>query len=202
MSKKKKLGFRKISGRIIDLQEYRYVRLRTYKVEGYDLQSLDENKIISKLINHPIYNDWLVGPEEKLDEGNVDPFTGNTKNAEAVLNLRTHGPFRLDKIQPGHYVSLSLSELFDRIEDHFRDPFYLEQDGPVPEEARREVRLFLDRFDPEEVRCYFLNLEFNPSNETYRQEFEPEVVVHSDFYEYVLIEPGKNRLYFLIVGFD
>ncbi|RME00865.1 MAG: hypothetical protein D6816_13115 [Bacteroidetes bacterium] len=144
----------------------------------------------------------LVGPEKELNEENaVDP-TENEKKTETVLDVKAHGPFRIDKIKPEHYVPLSLTELADRIEAHFRDPFYLEQYGPVPEEAKREIHLFLDQFDPEEVKCYFLNLEFNPDDETYKRELEPEVVLLDDFAEYVLIEHDKNILHFIMICFD
>lgn len=203
MKTEKIYNFKKLSGRIINLQEFRYVRIRTYEIEKSDQNDFNEEDLLRNLVSNPIYNDWLVGPEKELNQREIDNDSKDPKNSNVAAGQAVHGPFRIDKLTPEHYVYLSCTELSDRINDHFEDPFYLEEGyGPVPEEAKRKVHQFLKKFNPEKTKCFYLDLEFNPNDEFYKKELEPEVVVLSEFAEYLLIEPEKNRLHFLIVGFD
>ena len=88
--------FRKLSGRIIDLQEDRYVRIRAYAVQGPSLNQYAKERLLGDLLASPVFNDWLVGPEEADVSANL--------NRQEPKSEARHGPFLLDKIRTEHYA--------------------------------------------------------------------------------------------------
>ena len=184
--------FRRLSGRIIDLQEGRYIRIRTYAIQGPSLNRHAKERLLGDLLASPVFDDWLVGPEEA-------GLSANLNRQEPKSEVR-HGPFLLDKIRTEHYAPLTLSDLAARLEEHFEDAFYLKNNyGPVPEASKSEVVDFLDPFGPDQTDCYRLVLKIGPERE---EGYMAETIILSEFEEYVLVDRERNMLHLLIIGFD
>ena len=87
-----------------------------------------------------------------------------------------------------------------RLEKHFEDAFYLENNyGPVPEASKSKVVDFLGQFGPDQTDCYRLVLKIGPEGE---EGYMAETVILSEFEEYVLVDRERNMLHLLIIGFD
>lgn len=175
--------FRNTDERIISLNDERYLRIKTYHASAdWSLSQLSDEELVEAFMRQPLYDHLLVGP------------TGYDEKDEGVQKSGQHGPFALERLSSDLYRRLSEKEFRRRLQDHYDDPFYIEE-GPVSESAVAEISLFLSELPLNACRIFGLEISFEEA-ETYFG----DMPLHSDFDEYVLVE--RDQLHFFIIAWD
>lgn len=177
---------RTITGRAISPM---YITIRSYKAESPILASLDGREILSRLIDHRVYNDWFFDPEENEDQHSV------LRKTSPEGEERFHANFRLGALSVDSYCEISPTEFRAEAEDAYSE-YAKDSDSDSLEMTHRRVGEFLSQLETEDFMVYKLLLEGN------RREYEASWFISHVHEEYILIDPVENEIHFFIIGED
>ena len=159
------------------LWDYGWFDITCCQVSGVSGQPFIPTDFFASLLNHEIY---------RQDYGSVR-IEDETRDI--------HGPFLIERLQPSNFVEISFDEQIEymcaRYADskHFYEPpeaaqidaidAYLNQ---LPKERMRQFRLAVDHEDPD-----------------YHHELWSHHII---FDEYILLDPQRENMWLMVMGYD
>ncbi len=159
---------------------YRWLDMTTYVVPEVNSSAYNQDDFFRDLVASPAYHDTYLAPDSWLHD---------SKDA--------HGPFSIKRITPGTFVPLERADFEKRIFE------VVSRFENTTDEMITEVTSLI-RSVPESAYYYTLNLRHDMHDTKCADEpmdFEWSFI-HSEWSEFVAIDPESRRLFIIVIGLD